>query len=652
MNIINQSEQQEKVLSEYYQKGMFQKAENLAKSITETLPSHQYAWKLLGILYFKSRKINDALNACKKAIKLDGKDPEAYNIIGLVFLDLGKLENAEMCFNFATKLDNNCANSYFNLGITNKNKGKFEEAIINYKKAIDLQPEIENENFHNNLANCLLELGRIKEAVASFVKAIEINPYFARAWKNIYYPLKIIDVRDNLSKNNLYTTLKKTTFNLNNLRLSFLEFKINEGGIKSKYFFDKALETINKTKNLYIKNPKKLKNYEKGITSFPKQIIGLLHFGRSGTGLLHSLIDGHSQVSTLPSIYFSEFFDGGTWDKIVEGGWDEIIEKFILSYPVFFDSRSPDSVNSISMKTIESLGIKEGMTNLGKNKDEYLYIDKSLFRKELKLLIEQHDTIDQLIFFKMIHIAFERALGNINYKNTIFYHIHNPCTYAKLNFLRLCPDSKWLMMVRNPVDSCESWVSPAYINNNYNDIATRINTMLFDVDNIIFRNRNSIGVRLEDLKNKPKDTILKICNWIGIEDEQSLFKMTAQGKAWWGDKSSPSIPAFGNMPKSKFGEVFSNNDRFVLETLFYPFSVSFGYAKEDKKKFKNDLKKIRPKIDNMFDFEKKIAEQTKLSSKQFMKNGHFLYLHSRMTERWQTLNENYTYPEMLSPLKV
>ncbi len=649
MNIINQSEQQEKVLSKYYQKGMFQKAENLAKSITESCPSHQYAWKLLGVLYFKSRNIIDALNACKKAIELDRKDPEAYNNIGLVFLHLDKLQNADMCFNFATKLDNNFADSYFNLGITKKKMGKFEEALINYKKAIDLQPQ--NENFHNNLANTLLDLGRIKETVASLVKAIEINPNFTRAWNNIYFPLKIIDVGDNLSKNNLYTSLKKTKFNLNNLRLSILEFKINEGGIKSKYFFEKALETINKTKNLYIKNPTNSNNYEKAITPLPKQIIALLHFGRSGTGLLHSLIDGHSQVSTLPSIYFSEFFDGYTWDKIVEGGWSEMIEKFILSYPVFFDSRSPDSVNSINMKTTHSLGIQEGMTNLGKNKDEYLYIDKSLFMKELKTLMCQHDTIDQLVFFKMIHSAFERALGNINYKNTIFYHIHNPDTYAKLNFLRLCPDSKWLMMVRNPVDSCESWISSSYNNNNYNDIAMRIKTMLFDVDNIAFRNRNSIGVRLEDLKSKPKDTIIKICNWIGIEDEKSLFKMTAQGKAWWGDKSSPTLSAFGSMPKSKFGEVFSNNDRFVLETLFYPFSVSFGYAKEDKKKFKNDLKKIRPKIDNMFDFEKKIAEKNKISPKQFMKTTNFLYLHSMMTERWQTLNEYYTYPEMLRPLK-
>ena len=35
----------------------------------------------------------------------------------------------------------------------------------------------------------------------------------------------------------------------------------------------------------------------------PDKMVALLHFGRSGTGLLHSLIDGHPEISTLPSLY-------------------------------------------------------------------------------------------------------------------------------------------------------------------------------------------------------------------------------------------------------------------------------------------------------------------------------------------------------------
>ena len=52
-----------------------------------------------------------------------------------------------------------------------------------------------------------------------------------------------------------------------------------------------------------------------------------------------------------------------------------------------------------------------------------------------------------------------------NKKNHIFYHIHNPDNYAQLNFLRLAPNTNWLMMVREPIQSCESWVRNKFHDN-------------------------------------------------------------------------------------------------------------------------------------------------------------------------------------------
>ena len=47
--------------------------------------------------------------------------------------------------------------------------------------------------------------------------------------------------------------------------------------------------------------------------------------------------------------------------------------------------------------------------------------------------------------------------------------------------------------------------------------------MLFEVDHAIFGNKNSIGVRLEDLKEYPKETIMALCGWLGIKEEDSLY---------------------------------------------------------------------------------------------------------------------------------
>ena len=102
----------------------------------------------------------------------------------------------------------------------------------------------------------------------------------------------------------------------------------------------------------------------------------------------------------------------------------------------------------------------------------------------------------------------------------------------------------------------------------------------------------------------------------------------------------------------KIGLIFSKNDQFILRTLFYPFSVRFNYVEENLEQFKKDLQKIRPMLDQMFDFERKLAQQTKMNTEKFMKSGSYLYLRSGMIERWNTLNKLHTYPNMLALLNI
>tara|TARA_B100001029_G_C14959661_1_gene393680 strand:- start:53 stop:967 length:915 start_codon:yes stop_codon:yes gene_type:complete len=304
------------------------------------------------------------------------------------------------------------------------------------------------------------------------------------------------------------------------------------------------------------------------------------------------------------------------------------------------------------------MGREEGMTNVGEGRDEALGLDRDRFRGELLDLMDPYDELDALVFFKLVHVAYERVLGNNEDKQVLFYHIHNPNTYAKLNFTRLAPKAKWMMMVREPIQSCESWVQKCFLENDYLHITNRIVTMLFDVDHVLYRDRDCVGVRLEDLKEHPKRTMVALCDWMGICEEESLYEMTAQGKKWWGD---PTSPDFGKRQMSPFGKssinrklgsVFSEADQFVLHTLFYPFSVRFGYIEENLDKFKDDLHKVRPMLDNLFDFERLIIERTDADSDQFIRSGSYQYLRVCMLERWNILNEFQTYPHMLKPLSI
>ena len=145
---------------------------------------------------------------------------------------------------------------------------------------------------------------------------------------------------------------------------------------------------------------------------------------------------------------------------------------------------------------------------------------------------------------------------------------------------------------------------------------------------------------------------------MGIDETEGLYEMTAQGKKWWGDPSSPDFEKDGMYPfgktsiNRKVGSIFSENDQFILRTLFYPFTVRFGYTAENEEQFKVDLQKIRPMIDEMFDFEKRIAEKMIISFERFMSSGSYMYLRSGLLERWNTLNQLGTYTNMIKPLKL
>ena len=62
-----------------------------------------------------------------------------------------------------------------------------------------------------------------------------------------------------------------------------------------------------------------------------------------------------------------------------------------------------------------------------------------------------YEEMDAFVFFKLVHVAYDKVINNYNSKSLIFYHIHNPDTYAQLNFTRFNPDANWVMMVREPI---------------------------------------------------------------------------------------------------------------------------------------------------------------------------------------------------------
>ena len=668
-------------------------SENAFKRLTKIQPNYPDGFNNLGAVLLDQRKTKEAKKCFERAIFLNKNYAEAYNNYGNVFIKEGEFDKAIPQIKKAINLNPNYFQAYLNLGNAFYQNKKFEYAIKSYKKALEISPNLIDAIY--NIGNCFIGLGELKKGLVEFKKILSRYP------KNLKSKYKIATIYQDTGKiesalslfieilsdesktfemeSNIFNSLFFSLFAIKNNKpkfyksiikhlealylkknktdLAILKYRLNKGSIQINKYYDEFIEKISKENYHKISNDNFAETDSNQQNNKPKKIIALFQTGRAGTGLLHSLIDGHSEIITLPSSYFSEYFDIKIWKNIIKDGWSKIVDNFIKNYPILFNANSSAAVSTID-GYIKDLGKSEGLCNMGKLKNETLLINKLSFKKELTSLIHKEKHLNALSFFKLVHIAYEKALINETKKNIIFYHIHNPDTYSQLNFNRLAKSSKFILMVREPLQSCESWIKHAFNHDDYNTVVGGIYQMLFEIDNIIFSKKPTIGIRLEDLKKDPLNTIKSLCKYIGIKEEKSLYEMTFQNKIWWGEKlvyeikSGKPDPFDKKAINKKIGEIFSLNDQFIFETLFYPFRKKFGYVEKNDRKFLKDLKKIRQMIDDIFDFEKKFIEINKKNKDDFIKSCSYKFLREVLKERWSTLNKFQTYPNLINPLKI
>ena len=181
-------------LLEHYQKGEFDSAENLAKTIIHKYPNHSFSWKVLGAVFKQTGRLQDSVIATQKAILISPNDEQAYSNLGLTLQELGRLEDAETSYKKAIAIKPEFAEAYYNLGITLYELGRLEEAEASYKKAIAIKPVYAEA--HSNLGNTLKEIGSLEVAAESYKKAISINPEYSDAYYNLAITLQELDSLD------------------------------------------------------------------------------------------------------------------------------------------------------------------------------------------------------------------------------------------------------------------------------------------------------------------------------------------------------------------------------------------------------------------------------------------------------------------------
>jgi tetratricopeptide (TPR) repeat protein len=623
-------------------------------------PDYAKAHYNLGVVLKEQGELEGAVASLREALAINPDYANAYSNLGVALKEQDKLDDAVASYREALAINPDSADVHSNLGVALKEQDKLDDAVASYREALAINPDYAEA--HSNLGNALKEQGKLDDAVASYCKALTINPDYAEAWNNLKFVIKVLQFSG--SSEDGITEIGANGLNAaphTIIRFALQQFYLDgfrpHEGDES---FEKVIAALPAIVDEAIPVDERV-NQPTAAAQLPDKVIALLHFGRSGTGLLHSLIDSHPEITTIPGVYLRGYFNEGTWEKLSANGWRELPERFADEFAVLFDARTWKPIPSRLGEPPFSIGKEEGMTSVGENRNEFLFLDREMFCTAALKLMEGMESVDPASFLMVVHAAFEEVnksmLEQGRKKQLCFYHIHNPDDYAMSNFLRYASDARLLMTVREPIQNCESWLFRCL--DSHNKSANRILALLYGFDQVPFRIGESVGVRLEDIKDRPEATIGALCAWMGVEVTPSLYEMTAQGKKWWGDPSSPDYanntamsPFDDATTKRPVGAVLSEKDRFVLGTLFYPFSVRFGYREPEPKQFQKDLKEIRPLLDDIMDFEKTIAERSNIDRDQFSRKGTYQLLHAGLIDRWDVLNELGDYPHMLEPLSV
>lgn len=157
----------------YYEAGDIKKLDKLATQITRIDSRHQLAWKLLAIAKMRQAEYDLALDACRKALKLDPADADCHNNLGDIYRYTGRWHSAEQCYMKAINIAPRVALFHSNLAFILRSRDCMAEAITSYKTALKLQPN--HVEALTNLGILLKEVGKLESAALLLRKAISIR---------------------------------------------------------------------------------------------------------------------------------------------------------------------------------------------------------------------------------------------------------------------------------------------------------------------------------------------------------------------------------------------------------------------------------------------------------------------------------------------
>jgi Flp pilus assembly protein TadD len=137
-------------------------------------PGDPLAHNALGVAYFQSGRVDEAVKQFDEAIRLKPDEPTAHFNLSLIGMTQGRLDDAAQHLLRAIAARPDYAEAHNNLGIILMRQGTLDPAILQFREVLRIHPE--SADAHYNLGRALLAAGQVAEAVVHLRQASVSTP--------------------------------------------------------------------------------------------------------------------------------------------------------------------------------------------------------------------------------------------------------------------------------------------------------------------------------------------------------------------------------------------------------------------------------------------------------------------------------------------
>jgi len=319
--------------------------------------------------------------------------------------------------------------------------------------------------------------------------------------------------------------------------------------------------------------------------SYFKGILTIGAYGRAGSGLLLSLLDGHPNCIGFQDTILSGYQNW--WDTVNDHSGQYLMNDWLDLYQVIFDPRFIHPTR-VPPAAGNDFGNFSNMIGNRQSETKDIYVPKERFSRCLSHLVRRNEGETASSFFKKLHWALSYALDKPLMRDTIIVHGATNGSPHRFDFMRSGFRNVWnILMVRDPVIGNYARIKLLIESNDgkAKEQFVRVIRMMQDYYlSQIGWEECTRAVRHEDLKHLPHKTLEKIIEWIGIPWDDSLLQSTFLGKKWYFSQSRFHMKPFDTeaISSTRYTHLFTPFDRYRIAVCFRKLYAAWGYEMPEK----------------------------------------------------------------------